>query len=120
MVKNRRQQKPPTIGTGTASDDFAGVARRAWIYVGRVRSGTEPESVESYLSGKCPGIKFQIETLRSDERDCSFKVGFDFDRLGVVTDAAVWPKDVIVRRFNVKRGFFRGKSGNHSSEGSAL
>lgn len=81
--------------------------------MGRVRGGTTSESIVRHLKRKCPDTDFHVESLRSGEESCSFKVGFNFDKLDIVTDAEVWPKDVIVRRFNVRKPIFR-----RSSEGA--
>lgn len=110
--RRRRRRTDITVGTGTAGDGFSGVVKRAWLYVGRVQRGTSAENVRRYLEGRCPGVDFLVDTLRSDEGGCSFKVGFDFVKLGDVTKPDIWPENVIVRKFNFVQPLFRGKNGH--------
>lgn len=113
-----REPAPVTVGTCTESSEFGAVARRAWIYVGRVRSGTTSDNVVKHLKEKCPDVDFHVEALRSDDESCSFKVGFDFEKLDLVSDARVWPRNVVVRRFNIRKPFFRKYSEGNKNERS--
>lgn len=110
--RRRRRRTDITVGTGTAGDGFSGVVKRAWLYVGRVQRGTSAENVRRYLVGKCPSVDFLVDTLRSDEGGCSFKVGFEFSKLGDVTKPDIWPENVIVRKFNFVQRLFREKNGH--------
>lgn len=109
VVKNRRRRRPDvTVGTCAGDDGFSGVAKRAWLYVGRVQGGTSAECVTKHPKTKCPDTNFEVETLRSDGKSCSFKVSFDFEKLNTVTNPEVWPRNVVIRKFEFN-SFFRGR-----------
>lgn len=98
--------KDPSVPT-ELQISFAGVARRAWLYVGRADRSTTVEGVKRFLVEKCGTADIIVEKLtNSDESySLSFKVGVDFDLLDTLLDGEFWPAGLQIRRFR----FFRGK-----------
>lgn len=94
-----------TSSKTSPSDTFAAIARRTWIYVGRVQHGAGPEQIHGHLSKRFPNEKFVVEALpvRQDSVSVSFRVGADLRLQDQLLQPALWPKDVAVRKFN----FFR-------------
>ncbi|KAK9674672.1 hypothetical protein QE152_g40943 [Popillia japonica] len=75
------QDLDPTI-------NFAAVAKRAWLYVGRAAPSTQPADVNGWLKKKFPERQFIIEALsnrnsnkNNEKYSVSFKVGVDLDIL---------------------------------------
>lgn len=120
LVERRRHRKTQlTVGTDEARGGFSGIPKYAWLYIGRAQSGTTPDNVRTHLETKCPGIDFKVETLRSDDRSCSFKVGFDMGKLDRVTGSDIWPRNIIVRRF-FRSAASENKGERRKSEGVPL
>lgn len=117
VVERRRRNRPHlTFGTDETSG-FSGIPRHAWLYIGRVQSGTTSKHVKPHLITKCPDTDFKVESLRSDDRGCSFKIGFDIAKLNYVSNPNIWPRNVTIRRFNFRNGFFRSApSGSKEKE----
>lgn len=112
-VGRGRRQKPDNAGdnqiVGAAESgvrSFAGVARRAWFYVGRVKTEATAEDVGEYLGSKFCGRSFDVQMLpkRADSNSVSFRVGADVELMDKLSEPATWPCGVVVRRYR----FFRG------------
>lgn len=87
---------------------FAGAARRAWLYVGRVNAQVKEEDVKKYLEQRFVGKSFKVEMLprRDSANSISFKVAADMDMLDDLNKPETWPRGVLVKRFR----FFREKA----------
>lgn len=112
ISRRRRNRRTETIGTGAGDTKFIGIAKKAWLYIGRVNKTTKKEDVMEYLNKKFPTTTFEIEDLNSKGMFASFKIGFDFNCLDEVNKPESWPKEVCIRRFE----FFRrsnARAGEH-------
>lgn len=111
------------IITGTAETSnlaaemsFAGAARRAWLYVGRVNPQVREEAIVGYLQGKFAGNTFSVERLprRDSANSVAFKVSADLNILDDLKRPEMWPRGVLVKRFRFFRG--REKGLGHTAE----
>ncbi|KAF5304160.1 hypothetical protein FQR65_LT08053 [Abscondita terminalis] len=95
---------------GTANwgnDNFSAFPSRVWLYVGRAKIDSNAEAISKYLVNKFPNQEFIVEKLDSKSQiTCSFKVGAEFSLKDDLLNPDVWPKGILVRRFN----FFRSRS----------
>lgn len=112
--QGRNHQRVPSgsgghIIKGSRDDgkDFRGAERLAWLYVGNVDRNTRVEDIRKFLEGQFDNEIFLIEEIKKHEtnlnKNKSFKVGFNFRILESVAQNEIWPRGVVVRRYN----FFR-------------
>ncbi|KAJ4427057.1 hypothetical protein ANN_26856 [Periplaneta americana] len=98
---NHRQetQARTIIGTRNDSDDLQAAEKMAWLYIGRLKKSTTPETVAKYLERN--GIQGNIicEELHNLGGKKAFKVGFPFNHIEETERSDFWPQGVIVRRF---------------------
>lgn len=87
---------------------FAAVARRLWLYVGRVQPLVTAVQIESYLKNKFKCQNFVVTQLPTHENALSrsFRVGADISLKNVLMDPKAWPKGVAIKPFR----FFRDRS----------
>lgn len=106
---NERKSTGGQIITGSRDDgeEFKGAERLAWLYVGNVNRNTTEENIRKFLEGQFNNETFLIEEIKKHEtnhsKNKSFKVGFSFKILENLTQHDIWPRGVVVRRYN----FFR-------------
>ncbi|KAJ3644177.1 hypothetical protein Zmor_026848 [Zophobas morio] len=99
------------VGNAECSEEnpvnFSAALKRAWVHVGKVKTGTTIEDVRSFLQLKYPGNDFDIEAMpqRPKSRSMSFKVGANFELLSELYKPENWPAAVIVKKFQFR--FFR-------------
>ncbi|KAJ4451794.1 hypothetical protein ANN_03266 [Periplaneta americana] len=107
----RRQQQPRSSGTltGTGTEDniLKAAERKAWLFVGRLRQESTPESVKNFLSRKGIAEEIICEELPTRGSTKAFKVGIPFNTLETVNKDEFWPAGINVRRFR----FFRRRGG---------
>ncbi|KAJ4433698.1 hypothetical protein ANN_16009 [Periplaneta americana] len=91
---NRRQetQARSIIGTRNDSDDLQAAEKMAWLYIGRLKKSTTPETVAKYL--KRNGIQGNIicEELHNLGGKKAFKVGFPFNHIEETERSDFWPQ----------------------------
>lgn len=87
--------------TACGPDTFAAVARRAHLYVGKVRPDVSKETVAKYVRERAPNTNFDLEELPKREEAASraFKMTTDFAWLDTFNRPDFWPQDVVVKRF---------------------
>lgn len=107
-----QKERKREVVTGTAIPDerknveFAAIARRIWVHVGRVQPGTKSDSIKQYLKRKCPHNEFTVEAVNEDpDKNTSFKVGCDLNLKDKIYSADFWPAEVAIQRFR----FFRNR-----------
>lgn len=91
----------PTVAVGSNQDSFAGVARRAYLYIGNINPNTSKDSVASYIKQKQPNCSYVLDELprRDNALSRAFKLTIDFTMLETFNKPDVWPQGVIVKRF---------------------
>lgn len=90
-------------------DTIVAAERLAWLYVGKLKVGTEAAQLRRYLNGRFPGHEFKIEALpqRNDATSVSFKVGATFGLLDDLIKESSWPVGVAVKKFVFFRSYTR-------------
>lgn len=109
-VTHRRERRPAKqhetlTGAGPSDTNLQAAEKRAWLYVGRLKPETTPDSIKQYLSKK--GVKENVicEELTNKSHTKSFKVGIPFHHLELANTAEFWPEGITVRRFRFPRLF---------------
>lgn len=99
------RQQAPLTGVGPKDDDLQAADKRAWLFVGRLRTETTPDSIRRFLIKR--GIKENVicEELNTRSNLKSFKVGIPFQYLDRANEEEFWPTGIIVRRFRFPRLF---------------
>ncbi|CAH0564878.1 unnamed protein product [Brassicogethes aeneus] len=104
---NRKPKRKIMRGTATTNHEFAAADRKAWLYIGGCKKGTESKQIIKYLEEKHQETSFIVEEIpkRSENKsqNMSFKVGFPLSLLEELNKPEFWPRDIIIRRFK----FFR-------------
>lgn len=91
------------VGTCESANDIVAGEKRAWFYLGKVKSGTSAENIKNLITSKLPGIEPTVEKLESKGVNASFKISVKFSRKDELMDGSIWPKNVIVKRFLFKK-----------------
>ncbi|KAJ3662831.1 hypothetical protein Zmor_007156 [Zophobas morio] len=110
--KQRRHHNPKKTNkdtvTGTAEmtsdENFATTKEhRAWFFLVQIKKDTDPSTIQKYIRGMIPEIKF-LETTKLPVNGINspFKLGTDFELREKIFRQDFWPKGVIIRRFNFK------------------
>lgn len=91
----------PEVAAGSVQDTFAAVARRAYLYIGKVNPGASKDTIVKYIRNKAPGVDFVVDELPKREEALSraFKLTMDFTLLETFNRSDFWPQGVIVKRF---------------------
>lgn len=96
------------IGTSIDNDDpqesLQAADKKLWLYIARCKPHSTEDKWKHYLEEKCPGREFIVQALTT-VGNLTFKIGADLDLEPVLYNAALWPKGILVKRFN----FFRQK-----------
>lgn len=90
------------VGTSENTSNISAAEKRAWFYLGRVKSGTSVDAIKELLISKLPGISPTVEKLESKGINASFKISVEFERKDELMDGSIWPKNVLVKRFLFK------------------
>ena len=88
------------MGKKNVDGGFRGVKRMASLYVGRCDKTVEPEELKKYISDETKISVSSCSVISNDSSDVkSFKIVVDVDSLNVLLNPAVWPENVVVRKF---------------------
>lgn len=101
VLKNRnsdRKSVQVVIGTSNGTTICAS-EKKAWFYLGRLRSDTSAEAVKKFISDSFAGTEASVEKLDSKGENASFKIGVDFDKKDDLFNSSVWPKNSLLKRF---------------------
>lgn len=122
--KSRKRMQNTVVGSAKVDPEIsfaAPHAKKAWLYIGRVQSGTEPNKIKSYLVNKIPEVEDAIiEKLNTKGSNMSFKVGIDFRYKDQILKEDFWPNGVIIRRFNFGPSTFLGVKPSPNLNGLAV
>lgn len=103
VVRRRNRNNNRIIGTRQNGESSLRAGQRfAWLYVGRLHSGTTPEDIKSYLSENEISGDIICEDLNSRGHNKAFKVGIHLEELEKVEDEHFWPRGVIMRQFRFR------------------
>lgn len=122
LVQTEKQEEPfilvkhrPRASRGSAknvNDLLPAAESRRWLYIGKVASTVNAETVENYIKNKITinnGRDLIVEQLRTIGNTNSFKVGITSEIYEDINKCEFWPSGVIFRRFNFKRQFHNNK-----------
>ncbi|KAK9496799.1 hypothetical protein O3M35_012992 [Rhynocoris fuscipes] len=105
VVQKKKRTKPglkTVVGTSKASSELTGV-KKAWLHLGKLKEGTEIQNVNTFLEKYFPGMDITVTKLESKGRNCSFRLGVDFDLKDEIMNSEHWPRNVTLRRFLFRR-----------------
>ncbi|KAJ3644236.1 hypothetical protein Zmor_026905 [Zophobas morio] len=86
----------------TSDENFAAAKEhRAWFFRGQIKKDTDPSTIQKYIRGMIPEIKF-LETTKLPVNgiNSAFKLGTDFELREKNFSKNFWPRGVIIRGFN--------------------
>ena len=107
VVKLKRKRET-VMGKKKVDGGFRGVKRMASLQVGRCDKTVQPEKLKKYISDEKKISVSSCSVISNDSSDVkSFKIVVDVDSHNVQLNPAVWPENVVVRKF-----FYRHNNGN--------
>ncbi|KAJ3655196.1 hypothetical protein Zmor_014333 [Zophobas morio] len=103
---NNKAKAKVSYGTGKSvpvGSKLTGVARRKWIYIGRLQ-GKEVTSEDVLNHLRCAGIQKEviINKLENKGNNSSFSIGVPLELYDKILDPEIWPDSVCIRDFNVR------------------
>lgn len=116
-----RSKKNIGMADGTEGSDengFAGVNRKLWLYVNRVKRHTTCNDIINYLKTKSNSKfkeEFSVKELKTQEsQNKVFMIGAPYDAKDELYNDSFWPKGVGYRRFDFGkyRNFLNDQSGD--------
>lgn len=99
---NTIQARNVIVGQNENSELAVG-ERKAWLYLGRLKSDTSPEAVKDFVGKHFAGSNPTVEKLESKGTNASFKIEVVFNLKDELFNSSVWPKGAIVKRFLFQR-----------------
>jgi hypothetical protein len=103
-VKKANIKQDVVIGTSESNELLSASEKKAWIFVGRLKSDTTAEAVGEFVERTFPNIQVTVEKLESRSSSASFRLSVNFDRKDELMNCAIWPKNTLVKRFLFRRG----------------
>jgi hypothetical protein len=102
--KNRQHTRGNVVtGCGQNPDSQLQAAiRKAWIYVGRLHTRTEQETVTKFLQTNGIEGDIECEDLPTKGKNKSFKIGIDFRYIDSMQEPNFCPEGVIVQPFRFR------------------
>lgn len=96
----------PPVALGSGQENFAAVARRAYLYVGNVNPNANKNTIVEYIRSKASVSDFTVDELpkRDEALSRAYKLTIDFTLLDVFNRADFWPQGIIIKRFFRPRG----------------
>lgn len=104
-VQRKKRDRRTIHGTSVQVDDFAAVKRKAWFFIGRVRSEVTAEVIKSYISGKLPNEDVDCQKVETRSVSNCFRVGVDYEQKEILESEDFWPAGIRVQQY-----FFRRQS----------
>ena len=103
--RGRRPAKhqPPMTGTGPKDEDLQAAEKKAWLFIGRLKPETKPDSIKRFLSKRGITENVICEEVNTKSALKSYKVGIPYDQLDKANEADFWPTGTIIRRFRFSR-----------------
>lgn len=94
-------------------ESFASVPKikKAWIYVGNTKKGTNEEKIRDYIKTKAPMVAdVNVDKLNCQGETQSFRVSVSFEHKDVIMNGDLWPNGVVIRRYNFsKKNFWQNR-----------
>lgn len=113
---NIPSNNPAAVDNNNGNKTFQGVPRREWLYVGNASQNVTADIVRKHITDK--GIEdnedLLIKELANKGRTKSFKVGLLMNFHDLINTPGFWPKDIIVRKFDIRRGGY-AVNNNHNN-----
>lgn len=105
--RNRTPQRnKQVVGTKTnTGDDIQAAQKTAWLFIGRLKEDTSPDSIIKYLQKNSIMEVIECEEVETRGRTKAFKLGIPFRYLEEIEDPGFWPEGIIIRRFRFRRTY---------------
>lgn len=96
--KTDRKKKEILVGSSQTPSELVGV-KKAWLHLGKLQEGTTTEQVENFLQKRFPEMSLTVSKLESKGKNCSFRLGVDYNFKDALLNSDAWPRNVTLRRF---------------------
>lgn len=110
--KKRKRTTKLRVGTGKTDENqkqigFAGVEKKAWFFISRIKPHVTEETVANYIRGKpsFEDLAIEVKELafkRKVNELKSFLVKVPFEKKDDLYNTEFWPENIRVNRFNIK------------------